>query len=328
MGQPGGAGQPGWKPLDQKTADKFMDWANKKDPPKPLAGAGQPGWKPLDPDVTDKVFDWADKNENLLDVLVPYVRTHTNQFLDEWMTQMVNASGVASKPAKESESHWFAALAGNLLWAAACFVPGAGVIDRVGQGMTSLGKTMYVAMTGVGAAFGGGLADHMPSPAVDSDGEPTGKDDVGRALAKQRKTLGVVFEKMINPWCAQLMLQSGFHFADFRSDRNAYLEAVDHLIWKQLFPEFAFQDFEEMFNEGITTINGALADFNRQYAWWRDQQQAFILGVVIQPDNRYPGYQKNGYYQEYANRSGLEKKLNPMAYFLRHHPFRPKLNFK
>jgi len=234
MGAPGsGDGpSPGPAKIDPKTVGKMLDWADKRDGKHPLGPNSGPA--KMDPKNVDKILDWGDKAENVLDVLVPYVRTMGTQFLDQWLTQMNSARTDATPPAEESKDVWFIALAGNLLWAASCFVPGAGVIKGAADGMSGLGKIMYATMGHAGALVGAGAFERSQ---VDSSGVPTGKDLVPAALNGKRIELGKAFEKNIDSWVSKLLLRPGFHAGDYRDKgRNKYLEAVDQVLWYSLFP--------------------------------------------------------------------------------------------
>lgn len=277
----------------------------------PRPGFGnQPGpVKPvkLDKNAYDKLDAWVEKQENLLDILVPYIKVRSNQYLDQWLTQMISAKSDASAPPEESKSYWLVALAGNLLWAASCFVPGAGVIAREVEGMSSLGKTMYATMQGVGAVVGAGVADHI---AVNDAGAPSGKDVVADALNDKRKQMAKVFDH-IDSWASTLILRPKFHASSYRElGRDKYLEAVDALLWTSLFPDFGFENYKGMYHRGLNAINGALADFNRQYQTWRDTEQ------------RYAEHDSTTRYG--PNRVAY---MEARTKYERFHPFRPKLAF-
>jgi hypothetical protein len=83
-------------------------------------------------EARDKIMRWAEKadsREKLLDILVPYIRVRGMQFLDGWLAQAISAKSDANAPPEEeSKVYWFVALIGNLVWAASCFIPGAGVL--------------------------------------------------------------------------------------------------------------------------------------------------------------------------------------------------------
>src|SRR5262245_7433034 len=158
-------------------------------------------------DATKAILRWAEKaesREKLLDILVPYIKLRGVQFLDQWLLQAISAKSDAGAPPKEeSEVHWAIALIGNLLWAASCFIPGAGVVQapeiirgallvqKAGGPMTNLGKSFYATMQVGGAVAAAGTTkemerriDQMVSAAA-PDGLPTGKDVVAIKLNQQ-----------------------------------------------------------------------------------------------------------------------------------------------
>src|SRR5260370_20040455 len=103
MGAPGsGDGpSPGPAKIDPKTVGKMLDWVNKRDGKHPLGPNSGPA--KMDPKNVDKILDWGDKAENVLDVLVPYVRATAKQFLDQWLTQM-NWAWAAAQPTRDDEN--------------------------------------------------------------------------------------------------------------------------------------------------------------------------------------------------------------------------------
>src|SRR4051794_28929415 len=140
---------------------------------KPVAGSKPPPKrdKAADEKMTAQLLAWADKKEGedkLLDILVPYVRLRATQFLDQWLIQAVSAKSDANTPPEESNDSWIIGLAGNLLWAASCFLPGAGVIAKAATatsgGMTNLGKIFYATMSVGGAVIGGAGGQFVSGP--------------------------------------------------------------------------------------------------------------------------------------------------------------------
>jgi hypothetical protein len=247
------------------------------------------------------------------DVLIPFINLKGNAFLDLWLTQMISAKSDAMAPPEESKTNWFIALAGNLLWAAACFIPGSGIVKALGgasqvlkvrpraelpkpfpagagpgirpelkridgnvkdpklqvvtspsSGMSGFGRVAYATMSVGGAYTGAG------GMAFDATGAPTGKDVVAAALNEKRKQLGNEFKKMIGPYATELMQTANFA-NNYRANAVNTLEAIANGLWFHIFPSIPFEGRTEIYQSGLTAINGALQQFNMQYRTWRQQ---------------------------------------------------------
>lgn len=304
-------------------------------------GTKQPGFgnspKPLKPrdkvdEETDKYLAWADPLKT--DVLVPFINLKGNAFLDLWLQQMISAKGEAMDPPEESSEHWFLALAGNLLWAASCFVPGAGVVRGAATaaaaiysvksskdglwsdswsggangGMSKMGKTMFATMAIGGAYVGsGGVARHW-TPG--SPGAPSGKSAVADALNDRRKTMGKELAANIASYASAFMLHKGFADA-YRSNAAKSLEMVQMRLWQDLFPSIPYEGRKQIYNAGLTSINDALKDFNQQYKTWRNQIERWALNDA---NTRYgihqTRYQERLQYYERSPVLGFKPKLS------------------
>ena len=305
---------------------------------KPGFGTGKRTTEKPHDELTEKILAWAEKkeaNEKLeKEILVPFIHQRGIQILDQWLIQVVSANSLASVPVEEGRDHWFIALLGNLVWAASCFVPGAGIIKAgaaiereqsrssssppkvaaataagVGEvaqaGMTSLGKKMYVTMATGGAFVGsGGIQRLAPGPS----GAPSGKDLVAEALNKKRKQLGDELKKSVEPWASEVVHGEKFGADDYNRGPEKYLQAVDRTLWVNLLPSIPFEGYNEIFNGALQAINFALADFNRQYRQWQDIAQ------------RYAGNEARGRYG--LNWVTYQDRLNYWQ-----SQFKPKLSF-
>src|SRR5262249_50237972 len=165
--------------------------------------------------ASDKILRWAERaetREKLLDILVPYIRLRGIQYIDEWHAQTISAKGDAhAQPEEETQAYWAIALLGNLVWAASCFIPGAGVLkatqvvrgalavkEKVDgawvtpTGMTSLGKVFYATMQVGGSLAAAGTIQQIW--AADPSGAPTGKDWIAEGLNEERTKIKNKFE--------------------------------------------------------------------------------------------------------------------------------------
>lgn len=268
-------------------------------------------------DASDKILRWAEKadtREKLLDILVPYIRVRGIQYIDEWHTRTISAKSDAhAQPEPETEAFWAIALLGNLVWAASCFVPGAGVVKAVEgvAGMTKLGKVFYSTMqVGGGLAAAGTLEKIIAS---NSSGEPTGKDWIADGLDEERKKIKDKFEDNITKFAGELVRQDKFQPEVYERDRNKFLKTVDRVLWESIFPSDSFEDLSTFYHNALKIITGALSEFNRQYKMWSEAKRRYALAG--EPHYGYADYKTAG--QDY------EKRLNE---FVRRRPFKPLLN--
>ena len=58
---------------------------------------------------------------------------------------------------------------------------------------------------------------------------------------------------------------NGFTFDRYQKGRTQYLTAVEEALWANLFPSIARGDLNPLYTSGLNAINGALADFEKQY---------------------------------------------------------------
>src|SRR5262245_24830216 len=313
------------------------------------------GHKPraLTPAEVKKFKSWEKGVDDALDVLTPFIRIRGNAFLDQWLTQMISAKSEAQAPEEEEKDYWIVALLGNLLWAASVFVPGAGVIKGVAAGMgsfkagaeafrvagraglgteaaratgiaveqvatggmTSLGKTMYSTMVVGGGIAASGVVQRW---ATDPSGDPTGKELVALVLNTKRKEMGKALERNEERLAYDLVL-NGFTFDRFQKGRTKYMTAVEEALWVNLFPSIPKDDLNAIYKSGLNAINGALADFKKQYRTWRDNIQRCTARFFV-PLTDIP--HREDWPEEIT--SGREQ---PLDYCRRRLPFKPKLDF-
>jgi hypothetical protein len=298
----------------------------------------------------------AKQDDKILDILVPFINVRGNEFLDQWLMQMISAKSDASVQLKpdDGSKYWIVALLGNLLWAAACFVPGAGVVEGAAKGldlsfragaaarvagatqevaqvtgaavgavnqaagMTNLGKTMYATMTAAGSLAGSGIAQRW---ATDPSGDPSGKDVIATILNGKRKEMGAKLKGMSVDMLAEDMVRNGYDFKRYENGRGNYLGDVEKAVWASLFPSIPFGVLDLFYKGALTSITNALEEFKQQYDKWRDSMQLCA--------EHYTGYMgevphdKEDWPEEI--KSGREQ---PLAYCQRHRPFKPNLHFE
>jgi hypothetical protein len=307
----------------------------------------------LTPAETRKFRQWEGGVDEALNVLTPLIHIRGNAFLDQWLTQMISAKSDAQPPTEEEEDYWVVALLGNLLWAASVFVPGAGVIKgmaageatfKVGAdafveagraglasetaratgiavemvaeaGMTNLGKAMFATMAMGGSLAASGVVQRW---ATDPSGDPTGKELVAMVLNTKRKEMGKALERLQEHFAYDLVL-SGLTFERFQKGRTEFMTDMETALWANLFPSVQKDDLNAIYKSGLNAINGALADFRKQYRIWKDLVQGCANRFVV-PMTQIPHAEE---WPE-AIRSGREQ---PLEYCRRRLPFKPKLDF-
>ena len=293
------------------------------------------------------------EDDKALDILVPFINLKGNAFLDQWLTQMISAKSDTSAQVEDGPEYWIVGLLGNLLWAASCFIPGAGIVARevqgfdnpafkagaaamfkggvsqdvaraagaaieeaVQPGMSTLGKIMYATMATGGGIAASGLGQRW---AVDPSGDPTGKDVIATALNAKRAELGQRL-KGNTEMLADDLVHSGFDFKRYEAGRQKYLDGVEQAIWGSLFPSIAQNDLTAIYKSGLDSIGRGLDEFKHQYSDWKKYTQQCALNFTT-PMTQYPHDTKD--WPE-SIKSGREQ---PLQYCQRTLPFRPKLHF-
>jgi hypothetical protein len=268
--------------------------------------------------------DVAVPREKLLDFLVPYVRGRGIQFLDQWLIQAVSAKGDAEMPPEESTDYWVVALIGNLIWAASCFVPGAGIFKALnqrsvdsltgvvsgtinpGMAMTSLGKKLYATMALGGAVVGSGTVQQL---VTDESGNPTGKDAVAMMLNKERKKLGGDFENSIDSFVREIVKHKDFQYDSYAADRINYLKAVDEALWRSIFPSIGYEDWNAIYQLSLAVINQMLINFKDQYKVWSQARKYYAMEPYKNKYNQYGPMLDNG--EKYRARLKEYEKRRP-----------------
>jgi hypothetical protein len=218
--------------------------------------------------------------------VVDQVHNMGKEFLTQWSLQMSNATRDASKPSDESSRDWWVALAGNMLWAASCFVPGAGVIKTASEGMSTMGKVMYVTMAHGGAMAGAGVFATGPS------GDPSGKDVLTRELNKKLKELQDVLHRNSEEWASSIERDPEFKKVLSSDTEETLLEFIDKSLWNSLFPSIPYQDYNVIYNGALQQLNKALAEFDKQYKAWKkaveDRQRDMLSPGRMQAPVQWP----------------------------------------
>lgn len=295
----------------------------------------------------------AREDDKALDILVPFINLKGNAFLDQWLTQMISAKSDTSVQVEDGPEYWILGLLGNLLWAASCFIPGAGIVGRevkglaspgfqagaaamakggasqdvaraagaaieevVQPGMSSLGKVMYATMATTGGVAASGLGQRF---VVDPSGDPSGKDVIATALNAKRAELGQKL-KGRTEMLADDLVHSGYDYKRYEAGRQKYLDGVEQAIWAGLFPSIAQNDLTAIYKSGLDSIGRGLVEFKHQYSDWKKYTQQCALHYFT-PMTQVPHDTED--WPE-SIKSGKEQ---PLEYCQRTLPFKPKLHF-
>jgi hypothetical protein len=225
---------------------------------------------PAEKKVFETMFKdaWNKFQKNIIDKpkrlaeLEKYLHHLVLIYLDEWKEQVDTAITDAQPPAlRASQRYWFIALAGNLLWAATCFVnPTSLIVIRV--------------MSVAGGLVAAGTIEKMVET-----GDKTPKDGRGvvrEAIAKKRWELEKIFLPMVKQWALELdnlaLNPNNLETVDLD------VAVLDSYVWKQMFPPIPFEErFHSIYKLSLEKITATLADYNRQYKVWVEKS-GFEIG--------------------------------------------------
>jgi hypothetical protein len=203
-----------------------------------------------------------------IDVLEKYVNQQIQINLTAWQEQADSAITDAAYPvAEESRFFFYVALAGNLLWAATCFINPA----VAGAGLAI--KLMSVG----GAAIGSGVVQQI----IPEDAKPEdGKRLVRQYIAKKRGELEDLFKQNRRVWASTLDGIAGWSAAGDHPEK--LIDEFDVYIWTQMFPQMSYTTdrFDNIRLQFLNTVESSLADFNRQWQKFR-QDTAYFGGGEI-----------------------------------------------
>jgi hypothetical protein len=249
------------------------------------------------------VFVGADKKaakekQKISDDLIVRLPGVAQLFLDEWFMAM--SGGINSVPEPEdpeSSVYWWAALAGNLTWAATTLLAPELVLP-------------IRAMSFAGAAVGSGALQKATAT-----GMPAGKSALLIALAKARDAM----KKSIRLAVEDVAIAAA-------SKKITTQSKQDEMLWIRLFPGVPYDNqFETIVTTAIASASSALEDFAKQYDAWRSQIRT-IVNAKRTKENPFTGNDigeraaRGGYFirpMDESERSEAENQL----------PFDPQLKF-
>jgi hypothetical protein len=186
-----------------------------------------------------------------------------NEFFTLWMTAATDALAGATDP-DEPESHagWVLALAGNLLWAGTCFLPGANIV----AGVLVVSTAVKVATPLM--AFGGVMLAAGANPPPD-DKAPSGKEMVGAAISLAHDKL----QRNAAPILESSVIQCGDQNITDEEDQQKF-------FWSKLFST-PFMDAGPIRAQMSTNINAALKSYNDQWHKWKEEVLSMVSGDVL-----------------------------------------------
>lgn len=177
-------------------------------------------------------------------------------YLVSWkedMDAVIDSVPVPSVP--EGKNPWYVALAGNLLWAATCF------LDPAAAG--------YVVMMRVMSVSGGVLASGMaPSPGGRMPRNPPADTPNGAkqlvldAVASAKGQLETYFKGMRREWASEFP-----RLQDWNEPDPTVLDSFDAYIWDKMFPWIPYSDKrdEQIEAEALKMVRSVFADYMRQW---------------------------------------------------------------
>ena len=214
--------------------------------------------------------------------LEPFVHLQIKIYLDEWKEQVNAAITDAQMPVEpQSRAYWFIALAGNLLWAATCFVPTGGPLRLAVSGVASAtekgamelglsaaasveasatGQRVIQVMSVAGATIGSGTVEQLAG----STGNPEqdGKRVIRVIIGKKRADLEDVFKPRSSQWASEIDA-----LAQWGDDVK---ELMDKYLWIKMFPRIPYDRdrFVTIYKLALSNVSRVLADYNAQWKDW------------------------------------------------------------
>lgn len=222
---------------------------------------------------------------------------HLDMFANLWLTAATTAlAGAPEAEDKESTAGWWVALAGNMLWAATCLIPGGQVYLTLIRGMSF-----------AGAALGSGVGQ----PAAEK--APSGKQMISELLTKARDAMvnsaGPVMDKAA-ALCGEKQI------TDPQGQREA--------LWGMIF-NTPFDQSEPIRKVMEAKIRGWLDSYLQQWHKWMDE-------TASQAKDEYNKASALGRFGEVASglggTGGLSYTMIVAEYTKRYragHPFKPHL---
>jgi hypothetical protein len=211
--------------------------------------------------------EWKAQEKRRLDDLERYVNHQMQINLTSWKHEVDGAINEAPYPAEqESRASWWIALAGNMLWAATCFIPVVGEGAAVAQAMIRL-------MSVAGAAFGSGLADQA-NPEGNNSAFRTpedGKVFVRNTAGRRRGELEDFFKQQRSDWAKQL---DGIRMWESVVSSQEPLDLYDKQIWTLMFPRVDYDEnrFNAIRAKCRAKVTRLLNDYNLQWREYVRQQ--------------------------------------------------------
>jgi hypothetical protein len=209
-------------------------------------------------------------------------------YLNEWKEAMDTVITDAKSPEDEkSRFYWFVALAGNVLWAATCLVPAGGAVAAGAAAVEAAARAQRAIkiMSFGGAIVGSGTAEQIfgnrgnasgnlkiqigtTIQQFTATGDPAadGKTIARLVLAAKRDELEDLFKSQEKQWALDVndAAEGGFDVK----------EVMDTFVWQQLFPRIPYKGkHQSMYQSGLTSVNGALADYSKQWKDWQFRKE-------------------------------------------------------
>jgi hypothetical protein len=281
---------------------------------------------------TAHIFDnWDANRPQRVAELRRYANHQMQLNLGSWRNEIGDAIGTAALPIRpESRIFWYIALAGNLLWAATCFInpaaAGAAASARylsqrrivyrdlakdakaIGEAAEKTRTEVIQLMSVSGAAIGSGSAEELakkfPHRDLASLHPEDGKDYVRDVVGRRRAHLEDIYKQRLERWALEL---DGIAMWEAAASDQEPLGIYDQYIWEQMFPRVPYDEnrYNTIRHEAQAIVEGALVDYDQQWQRW--------VTAPMMPQ----------YHQAEAQWA-----MGTLAQVPKNKPFRPDLKFK
>jgi hypothetical protein len=255
---------------------------------------------------------WIGKKNMRVAALEPRLHPLVVAYLGQWKEQMDTAITDARLPEEKSRFYWFMALAGNLLWAATCFIPvgaavsGARVLEvaalnelnkfsdafaKAKEAILSVetsasAQRVIQAMSVGGAILGSGFGEQfmgVPRPApktirVKVDDLTEEVPATGNPETDGKAVLRVVLalkEGTLETVFKQRERQWALEIDALAQWGDDVKEILDSYLWTHMFPRIPYdmKKLATIYLLAAKNVNGALEDFNSQWKEWQFRKQ-------------------------------------------------------
>jgi hypothetical protein len=194
---------------------------------------------------------FRERRAEKLPTMVAHINDQIPHLLDSWAIWVNGAITDADYPIEDAtKDYWLIALAGNLIWAATCFIDPA----------LPIAITLIKVMSVSGAVIGAGAPEKLGPPPANP---PSPKEKIRDQLAKARGRLQREYTAKSREWASRFI-----RLQDWDVNDTTIVEEFNVYLWSQMFPTIPYDDdrFSKILEMAKTAVGSAVADYNRQWA--------------------------------------------------------------